>query len=135
MYAHGLGVGVNDYVDYLIHSGLDVPAGQEYQITFRFNVCVDNAAGVATPGTFAVLFYKLDPSSYASTSSFILQTTGTANYNVPGVVQNVVVGPFANVKAGQNRSWLVRIKNGTGGGALPAGSLRILNVSYALALP
>jgi hypothetical protein len=132
LYAHGLGAGVNDYIDYIVPVGDDLEVGATYQPTVKIRFTVDTPAGVQTAKQFNVSFYSMPISGFISSSNFKLTTTATAYTGGPAAYQYASVGPFANVTVQKGGLLVIRITNGTGGSALAAGKLRVLDVTYQL---
>jgi hypothetical protein len=132
LYAHGLGAGVNDYIDYIVVAGNDLETGVNYQPTVKLSFAVDLPAGVQTAKQVNVSFYSVPVSGYVSSTNFKLTTPATAYTGSPAMYQSAVVGPFANVTVQKSTLLVIRVTNGTGGAALTAGKLRVLDVTYQL---
>jgi hypothetical protein len=133
LYAHVLGAETTlDYIDFLIRAGSDLLSTKTYQVVLHIAAGVDTVAGTPTSREFNVLFYRFVNGSAASDTNLLRTAQGQINEGTPGVVQQVIVGPYADVLVAQNDLMLVRIMNNTGGNPLTPNTLRVLTVSYGL---
>lgn len=135
LYGHGLGPDISDFVDFVLTSGPEFASGETVSFTLDLSLFVDLPAGAPTSRTVRLLFYQFDSASPASSTSLIRTETVTVTTGTPGAAQRVSVGPFADVKLGNTKGWILRILNGTGGTPLTFGTLRIASVSANLVAP
>lgn len=128
---HRLGAVATDYIDFLIMAGSDLAPATDYQVTLNIQGCVDTVSATPANGDIDVSFYRLTPGSPVGTSRLQRTTQATFQTGLPGRLQSVTVGPFADVVVRNNDQLLVRVTNATGS-PLPTDTFRALAVYYRL---
>lgn len=128
-YGHRLGAVAADYIDFLIPAGSDLPAATDFEVTISINACVDTIAAAPVPGTVDVSFYRLINGSPVSTTQLQRTEQATFNTGLPGQLQTVSLGPYADVVVQQGDTLLVRI-DASGGSPLPSDTFRLLSIYY-----
>ncbi len=131
-YGHRLGAEATDFVDFVVAAGRDLPAAVDYLATVTIQACVDTVAGAPVSGDVDVSFYRLSTNEPVGTTRLQRTTQAAFSTGLPGALQTVVVGPFADVLVQQGDQLLVRITNSAGGSPLTGDTLRIVAVTYRL---
>jgi len=130
-YGHRLGPNASDFIDFLVLGGADLTAATDYQLTVKLHASVDTPIAAPTTGDVDLEFYRFIPNQPMGDTQLQRITQATFTEGVPGNLQLVTVGPFADVILQQNEQILVRIKNSSGS-PLTSDSFRLLSMYYGL---
>jgi hypothetical protein len=134
LYAHGLGADPSDFIDFVLTSGVEFPAGEEVQFTLDLALFVDLPVAAPVARTVRLAYYAFNNNSPMSSTSLIRTEDVTIIEGTPGAVQRVSMPAYADVKLGATKGWILRVING-GATPLTAGTLRVASISANLVAP
>lgn len=129
-YGHRLGAENEDYIDFLIVGGSDLLPALDYRPAIKVNACVDHATNVGIRDV-DIDVYRLQFGQVVSSARLQHSTQLGFATGAPGRLQQVVLGPIANVFLRRNEQLLVRVRPDDSN-PVPPDTLRIASVSYTL---
>jgi hypothetical protein len=135
LYAHGLGPDSSDFVDFVLTAGQEFGLTELLSFTLDLSLFVDRPLAAPSSRTVRLAYYTFDNTSPASSTSLIRTETVTVTDGTPGALQRVTMPTFGDVQLGNNKGWILRFLNGTGGSPLTLGKLRVASVVANLVAP
>lgn len=130
---HALGPSVSgDYIDFVLPFDVDIEYGVDYQPIVRIAAGVDTVTGTETYRDVDVSFFVYTDGGAISDSAFQKVVSVEFIEGVPGQMQMVALGPYADVIVQRGNMLHIRVSHSTSGNPLTPDTLRIVGITCGL---